>query len=225
MTAFPFECPHCGQPTEVGLESLDRPALCTACAMPYRAEIPKGQLLIKDGDAGLRPAADESTPADHNDQTILTVNPAAFRDRPIQTLVLVLLTFAGLIGLLMFASEASEGIGMATLTALSALVALGASVMLAGRFAMTRFESLTVTTQRSIWARGVINRQSSEVQHDDIRNIQVQQNLVERLVGAGTIAISSAGQDDMEIIAEGIPNPHRVIDTIRTHQRRLVKPD
>ena len=76
-----------------------------------------------------------------------------------------------------------------------------------------------------IFTRGVINRRTSEVQHDDIRNIQVQQNLVERLVGAGTIAISSAGQDDMEIVARGIAHPQRVIETIRTHQRRLVKGD
>ena len=224
MAEFTYQCPHCGATTAVGLESLGKPALCSACALPYHAELPAGRLMVQDGDAAPKPA----TPAGElrpTEQAVLTVNPAAFREKPVQTLLLTLLVLAGLTGLLMFVGEASQGIGQALLVALSALTAIVAGIMLGLRFAMTRFESLTITTQRSIWARGVINRRSSEVQHDDIRNIQVQQDLIQRLVGAGTISISSAGQDDMEIVAQGIVKPHQVIETIRTHQPRMMKGD
>ena len=225
MTSYTYQCPHCGQSTPVGLVSLGKPVRCDACAGPFLAELPPGRLVGEDGQP-LRSAGPQDTePKRLGEQTVLTINPAPFRERPVQTLLLVLLLFAGLTGLILFAGEASQGVGQALLVALSAVVAVAAGVMLALRFAVTRFESLTITTQRSIWARGIINRRSSEVQHDDIRNIQVQQNLVERLVGAGTIAISSAGQDDMEIVAAGIPHPHRVIDTIRTHQQRMIKDD
>lgn len=225
MSNFTYQCPHCGQATTVGLESLGKAALCSSCAMPYLADIPAGQLMIEDEEAGLRPTTGDAARAGQDEQDVLTVNPAAIREHPIQAVLYILLILGGLTGLVMFSGETSQGLGYAALTALSALVALGSAILLAARFVITRFESLTITTQRSIWARGVINRRSSEVQHDDIRNIQVQQNLVQRLAGAGTIAISSAGQDDMEIIARGIAKPHQVIETIRTYQRRLVKGD
>ncbi|MFN3168178.1 MAG: PH domain-containing protein [Phycisphaeraceae bacterium] len=223
MADFTYQCPHCGETTSVGLESLGKPALCRACAKPYLAEVPAGRLMVDGGEAGLVPA--DRSGAQAAEQTVLTVNPAAFRERPVQTLVLAGLILAGLTGLIMFVGETSQGIVFAVLVAFSALVTVAAALVLAGRFVLSRFESLTITTQRSVWARGVINRRSSEVQHDDIRNIQVQQDLVQRLVGAGTIAISSAGQDDMEIVARGFANPHGVIETIRTHQRRMVKDD
>jgi hypothetical protein len=223
MADFTFQCPYCRAATTVGLESLGKPALCESCAKPYLAEVPVGRLMVDGGESGLVPAGDPNNRA--AEQDVLTVNPAAFRERPVQTLVLAGLILAGLTGLIMFTGEASQGFAFAALVAFSALVTAAAALLLAGRFALSKFESLTVTTQRSVWARGVINRRSSEVQHDDIRNIQVQQDLVQRLVGAGTIAISSAGQDDMEIVVQGIANPHRVIETIRTHQRRMVTED
>ncbi len=227
MAEFNYQCPHCGEATTVGFESLGKTSLCNACARPYLPEVPLAKLITAPGEPGFSPAGEHATTPTQSpsEQTVLTVNPAAFREVPVRSLVLALITLAGLIGLFTFTGEAAQGIGYAALTAISALAVVISAAMLTTQFVLSRFESLTITNQRTVWARGVINRRSSEVQHDDIRNIQVQQSLVERLVGAGTIAISSAGQDDMEIVARGIARPRRVIETIRTHQRRLVKGD
>lgn len=224
MADFSYQCPHCGETTQVGIESLGKVSLCTACAKPYLAEVPSGRLMVDGGKAGLVPTTAGAS-GRPDEQDVLIVNPAPFREHPIRFVILVVLILAGLTGLIIFTGETSQSVWYAILTAASALVAVGAAIMLAVQFIMTRFESLTITTQRTIWARGVIHRRTSEVQHDDIRNIQVQQNLVERLVGAGTIAISSAGQDDMEIVAEGMAKPQQIIETIRAHQRKLVKGD
>jgi hypothetical protein len=66
-----------------------------------------------------------------------------------------------------------------------------------------------------------LDRETSEVQHDDIRNIQVKKSLSDRILGIGRIAISSAGQDDMEIDIRGVPHPDGVADTVRSCQARM----
>jgi len=226
MTDFTFQCPHCGKPNAIGADALNQPTVCNDCGLPYLASVPAGRLMVQEGE-DWKPASTQGAAvlAEHGEKTVLTVNPAVYRQNPIQTLVLTLALLGGLTLLLLNVGQVELGVTYAVLAVAGALVSLVAAMILVSRFVNSRFESLTITSQRSIWARGLINRRTSEVQHDDIRNIQVQQSLIERLVRAGTVSISSAGQDDMEIVAQGIPNPHRVLETIRTYQRRLVKGD
>jgi len=56
------------------------------------------------------------------------------------------------------------------------------------------------------------------VRHDDVRNIQVNQNIYQRAVGTGDIAISSAGQDNLEIDVDSIPQPEELATTVRDLQ-------
>ncbi|MCA9012815.1 MAG: PH domain-containing protein [Planctomycetaceae bacterium] len=79
--------------------------------------------------------------------------------------------------------------------------------------------TLTLTDSRTILRNGLISRESSEVQHDDVRNIQVNQTFFQRMLRIGDIGISSSGQDDLEIQINGIPNPGRIVKTIRENQR------
>ena len=81
------------------------------------------------------------------------------------------------------------------------------------------FVTLKVTNNRTILQRGLINRSVSEVQHDDVRNIRLDQSFPERIFGVGTIGISSAGQSNVEIVAENMPRPARIIELIRANQR------
>ena len=226
MANFTFQCPHCGKPNAVGQDALDRPTTCGDCGLPFSTTIPAGRLMVQDGEQW-KPASTQGAAvlAEQEEKTVLTINPAVYRENPIQTLVLTLLVLGGLTLVLLNIGKVELGVMHAVLVAAGALAALAAGAVLVGRFVNSRFESLTITSQRSIWARGLINRRTSEVQHDDIRNIQVQQNLIDRIVKAGTVSISSAGQDDMEIVAQGIPNPQRVLEAIRTYQRRMVKGD
>ena len=59
---------------------------------------------------------------------------------------------------------------------------------------------------------------TNEVQHDDVRNIKSERNLLERLFNYGDIALSSSGQDDMEIVVHDVPDPDGIIEIIRQHQ-------
>ena len=78
--------------------------------------------------------------------------------------------------------------------------------------------TLTITDVRTTITKGIISKSTNEVQHEDVRNIRCDQNLMERLLNYGDISLSSAGQDDMEIVADDIPDPEAVIKMIRKYQ-------
>jgi len=224
MADHMFQCPYCAEANPVDLGGIGHATVCKACGMPFVPTAKTASPMSRDGEAWVAAPADNDR-AEQDEQTLMTVNPAVFREHPFQTLLMAALIVAGLIAIIAFAWREDPDWMTRTVTVLGIIAAAGSAAMLIVRAVMTRFESLTVTTQRSIWARGIITRQSSEVQHDDIRNIQVNQSFTGRLLNAGTIAISSAGQGDMEIIIPGIASPKAVIDTIRTYQRKLVKDD
>ncbi|NEP76738.1 MAG: PH domain-containing protein [Okeania sp. SIO3C4] len=74
--------------------------------------------------------------------------------------------------------------------------------------------TLIVTDKRTILQQGLLSRYTNEVMHAHIRNIQVQQSMMERLFNTGTIKIASAGTGDVEITVSGIPAPNRIKEVI-----------
>ena len=78
----------------------------------------------------------------------------------------------------------------------------------------SRSITLTVTNRRTILRRGIFSKSLSDVQNEDVRNIQVSQSFVQRLMGVGSIGLSTAGQNDIEIRVDGIPDPNAVRELI-----------
>lgn len=70
--------------------------------------------------------------------------------------------------------------------------------------------TLTVTDEYTSLRRGILSKYTNDVMHDNVRNIQVRQSLLQRLLNVGYIGISSAGQAGLEIEVNGIPNPVEV---------------
>jgi uncharacterized membrane protein YdbT with pleckstrin-like domain len=172
----------------------------------------------------------ETTPGkpSPSEKSIMAVHPAMFRTRPLKYLALVLAVIIGFAGMLYFGVP-REGSAVdnwwrpitVVLSVVFAILAAASLLSLIIWLLGTRFESLNVTCERSVWSRGVFDRDTSEIQHDDIRNIQIKQSFIDRILGVGRIAISSAGQDDMEIDIQGVPGPSRVADTVRSYQARM----
>ena len=54
----------------------------------------------------------------------------------------------------------------------------------------------------------------SDIQNADVRNIQVEQTALQRLLGVGSLKISSAGQAGIEMVVNGIPDPNRAREAI-----------
>jgi uncharacterized membrane protein YdbT with pleckstrin-like domain len=77
---------------------------------------------------------------------------------------------------------------------------------------------LHITDERTLLVEGIISRYSTEVRHEDVRNLQVEQTALQRILGVGQIEISSSGQSAMEIVVKGVPDPQGIADLIRRHQ-------
>lgn len=79
---------------------------------------------------------------------------------------------------------------------------------------------LTVTSERTRLRKGILSKSVTEVWHQDVRNVQLNQTFGQRLFGVGTLGISSSGQSGLEISVSGIPDPERVKELIDRHRRR-----
>lgn len=81
---------------------------------------------------------------------------------------------------------------------------------------------LTITAEKVSKRTGILSKNTNDVYHEDIKNIQVNQSPFQRLFGVGAVAIASAGTGDLEISIVGIPDPQRV-RAILEEQRRKAK--
>ena len=79
---------------------------------------------------------------------------------------------------------------------------------------------LTITNDRTILRRGILSKSVTEVWHQDVRNVQLDQTFFQRVFGVGRIGISSSGQSGVEIMVSGIPDPEQVKSLIDQHRRR-----
>ena len=77
---------------------------------------------------------------------------------------------------------------------------------------------LTVTNERTMVRRGILSRHTNEVWHDNVRNVQVYQSLMQRIFGVGQVQISSAGQGAIEIDVSGMPDPQRIREIINQNR-------
>jgi uncharacterized membrane protein YdbT with pleckstrin-like domain len=83
--------------------------------------------------------------------------------------------------------------------------------------------SVVVTNDRVTLRKGILSKYTSDILISDIRNVQVAQNLVQRILGVGRVTVSTTGQADMEIDVNGLPHPERIqsiISKIRASSRK-----
>lgn len=74
------------------------------------------------------------------------------------------------------------------------------------RWATSHF---VVTTDRVIRRSGWIAKEAMEISLEKISDVRFQQGVLERLIGAGTLTIESAGRSGQEVL-EDVQNPERV---------------
>lgn len=83
---------------------------------------------------------------------------------------------------------------------------------------LIKTRTLTVTTKKTTLRHGLLAKHTSDVRHKDVRNIQVSQGMIQRIMGVGNIGISSAGQGDVEILFAGLKDPEKVKAMIEQHR-------
>jgi membrane protein YdbS with pleckstrin-like domain len=227
MHVLTSKCPYCHRDVDSTIENLDRPVICPKCNKPFEIEMPTAVVTsVHQVDEG---KADRTRMAiAPQERTLWSAHPVVFRARPIQTLVLILVGTAA-VGLMAmsFAGQSLAGyrldetqmIGPLSLLMWVCVVTLLviACVIVQWKL-MSQFTTLTVTDDRTIYQKGIISRETSEVQHNDVRNIQLDQSFMQRMLNVGSLGISSAGQDELEIVAKDMSAPGTIIDCIRRNQ-------
>ena len=125
---------------------------------------------------------------------LFVASPSMFRNRPFSFVLVCLLSLAG--------------VGLPFLIVW---------------FFRCRSTELTVTDLRTRLHRGWLSRSITEVWHRDVRNVQIEQTLFQRILGVGRIGVSSAAQSSIEIEVSGLRNVDKIkgiIDKNRIGQRR-----
>ncbi|MGD9853833.1 MAG: PH domain-containing protein [Planctomycetaceae bacterium] len=131
------------------------------------------------------------TQATNSEESILyEAHPAMFRNNPVWFIVCVLLC--------------AVGVGV---------------ILLVIWYLQTLATTLTVTNEQTTLRKGLLSKNTNDIFHENVRNIQVKQTFFQRLMGVGYIGISSSGQSGVEIELNGIPDPDRVKELIDEHRR------
>lgn len=84
-------------------------------------------------------------------------------------------------------------------------------------FASTRSMKLVIDGRDIILEQGLLSKSRTELNAATIRTVKVSQSLFNRMFGVGKVEIFTAG-DKPEIVAGGMPNPHKVRDLIKALQ-------
>ena len=128
---------------------------------------------------------------DFSEKVLYESHPSMFRNSPVAFVLTLILCLVG-VGLIIFAVW----------------------------FVKCKGTTLTLTDDLTRLRRGLLSKSITEVWHQDIRNVQLDQTFFQRVFDVGSIGLSSAGQGDLEIYVTGIPEPNRVKELIDQHRRR-----
>jgi len=213
-----FNCDKCEMEIEVEDALAGTKHECLGCGDINRVPMLDGG----DADESSAPdskktdrAAEAGFPPDFGAEVrVQIVRRCWFRSRAIRFSLVTLILLGGIIGTIsIFVSEKNL-----LWLALSVPMILG-SVGLIGWWWIDRLAaSIEITTKRTIMHRGIFSKSSSEVVHDNIRNIQIEQTFPQRVMGVGKLGISSSGQDGIELQVNHLKDPdnlRKIIDLYR----------
>lgn len=218
-----YKCPRCDDNVAVESHLCGDSVACPACGSKFVPEPPRAEPMQVETERANEDIS-EANVVDRtaDDETIIhQVHQAMFRRNPFWFLLLSTVFVGCLVlsGVIWFWPadqgrwESATSLGLVLL-----LIALVFGAMLLVWWVRTRSMTLTVTNKRTRLREGILAKQTTEVQHDDVRNLQIDQSAVQRLLSVGDLAISSSGQDDLEVVAKGIPSPGEIAALIRKRQ-------
>ena len=119
------------------------------------------------------------------EETVFVDSPSMFRNHPLGFVICILLC----------------------------LVGVGIPILIVW-YLRARATELTVTNLRTRLHRGWLSRSITEVWHRDVRNVQLEQTLFQRMFDTGRIGISSAAQSGVEIDVSGMRAPDKIKELV-----------
>ncbi len=142
------------------------------------------------------------------EREICRLHPAMFRAHPFRYLAVAALAGAGA-ALAIWAWTYDTAPGWVAWPG-ALMVAAAAAWWLTWFVAGHLWVGLRISNKRIIRAEGIIRRAISEVLHDHVRNVEIRQTFLQRMLNVGYLGISSSGQEGIEIEVHDIPRPYEV---------------
>jgi ribosomal protein S27E len=214
------ECPGCLKTIKAPDHYAGRVAKCPGCGNAVRIPEPVAAVVQKPvapplpvevaAPVPVQTVVRESSRGDASKENdLMVVRPATFRSRPFAYSAVVFLFFTSLIGAATI-SHPNTGNAIPALW----IIPLICIVILAKWHIEGMTTSLRITNKRSILRNGLLSKRTREVRHSDVRLLEVQQSLGQRIFGVGKVSVASAAHGAVEIEMEGVKNPEHVKETI-----------
>ncbi|MDY7107476.1 MAG: PH domain-containing protein [Planctomycetota bacterium] len=210
-------CDNCERTFEISADEAGGKVECPMCGdinrVPAKPSGPGTGEAVPGAGGGDLPSPHAA------EREVCVVRPAMFRAHPFRFLLVVLLALGGFV--LCITASMHEKTGVPGWLAWPGLViGLAGVIWWVGWWLATHlWIRLSISNKRTIRYAGIIRRHSTEVLHDHVRSVDIQQGFLQRLFNVGYVGIDSAGQDDIEIEIKDIPGPYKVkklIDQYRT---------
>lgn len=123
---------------------------------------------------------------------------------------------AGAVYARFFAQDAlgawSGTLSLVLLVALVLPLALALSALIA-----VRTVKYKLTSERIISTTGLLSRKTEHLELYRVDDLKILQPLALRLVGRGTLQVSTSDRSDPVVRLEALPNVHELLDTLRAH--------
>ena len=228
-----YRCPFCQHAIGVEPELAEQTVTCTnpECHKPFHLEVPSVQptpTLIVPHDLDERPtftrelaqavaasatatAAAAAAPAEEAaEKDVLTVQPVMFRRYPFRFTAYLVLILAGLYCVALWLIDDWLAIGVLGIAGL----ALGGFRLLSW-WLRNRTTSLTATSRRLILKAGSFTSHSTEIPYQEIIDVQVHQDMLNRLMRVGDMTLFTKMPDKHQILVMAIPDPEGTAAEIR----------
>lgn len=217
MQLLNSQCPYCNETVQTAADQLHEPVVCPACHKPFEVRIPKADVTSVQ-EVKEKQAIDATSASRPSERTLRTIHPAVLRRHLLGSLILILILAASSFGLWWASNRQVEDLSQQLALWGSVAGFVGVLLTLGWWYLNSIATTLTITDNRTMLRKGLLRKETSEVQHDDVRNIQIDQSMWHRILGIGILGISSSGQDDLEIVVQGVPDPAGIAEVIREHQ-------
>ena len=138
-----------------------------------------------------------------------------FRAHPLWFILYILLIAA--LGIGFFILRASDSKLLYELSPLL-IVAFGIGIIiLLYWYIKTRATALTITDSELMYERGILSKDRTAISLKHVRSVNIAQGFINRILGVGTIQISTAG-DEPEFTIADLPDPHVIREAIAKAQ-------
>ena len=145
------------------------------------------------------------------------VYPRVFRMRPLATLLVVAVMFAGflVVGVGRYAPPPTldgllPGLSSQAVQNLGVLMFFLGCVRLYAWYAPARFERFTVTNDSLIYLKGFASKQRIVIPLNEVQSVRVAQTPWQRMLSIGDISVFAGGNESPVLVLRGLPDPETI---------------